>query len=284
MLSTQRSDILEWLKDNTKTSLETLKGLVDIEINTTNGHEIIILNHIEEASTRKALAKCLLAVASQVIQHDFELSVLLLGNSEDSVVSLTNEINELIGGTHANAWIAEAIFFILIVIAEDMHPPGKMLVHTLPHTSATRQGLDGTGIYYDIHLNCLGTAITEAKNYDDLNNGISVSIKSFDKIEQDKLGAELRTVLYNLSPFLSQENKGKLVSEMWKQARTYIPVVFFGSDPSYQKLIERKAFSQYSIPNTHKLLVLNEFNDRDSFYNELKQEMKNQMEEWMQNV
>ncbi|HHT7190703.1 TPA: hypothetical protein ACTZ5N_004145 [Bacillus cereus] len=275
---------MEWLKDNTRDSLDKLKDLIDINIHSTDGHKILVVNHIEEPSTIEVLANCLLSVASQVIQHDFELSVLLLGNSEDSVTTLINEITKLINGTHANAWIAEAIFFILVVVAEDMHPPGKMLVHTLPHTSATRQGLDGTGIYYDTDRDCLGTAITEAKNYDDLNNGISVSINSFSKIEEDQLGGELRTVLYALSPFLSTENKGKLTSEMWKQARTYIPVVFFVSKPSYQILIDRKAFSQYSIPNTHKLLVLNEFNDRDTFYEEVKRQMKNQMEEWMQNV
>ncbi|MFJ7827443.1 hypothetical protein [Psychrobacillus sp. NPDC096623] len=275
---------MDWLKDNTRHALESLKDQVSITIDSTNGHEIITINNIEDPTTRETLANCLLSVASQVIQHDFELSVLLLGNSEDSLKNLISETTGLIEGTHANAWIAEAIFFILVVVAEDMHPPGRMLVHTLPHTSATRQGLDGTGIYYDIHHNCLGTAITEAKNYDDLNNGISVSISSFDKIEKDQLGAELRTVLYPLTRFLSAEHQEKLVSEIWKQARTYIPVVFFGSDPSYQKLIERKAFLKYSIPNTHKLLVLNEFNDRDTFYKEIKLEMKKQMKEWASNV
>lgn len=275
---------MDWLRDNTRHALDSLKDQVSVTIKSTKGHEIITINNLEEPTTRETLANCLLSVASQVIQHDFELSVWLLGNSEDSLTNLINETTELINGTHANAWIAEAIFFILVVVAEDMHPPGQMLVHTLPHTSATRQGLDGTGIYYDKHHNCLGTAITEAKNYDDLNNGISVSIKSFEKVEQDLLGAELRTVLYPLTRFLSTENQGKLVSEMWKQARTYIPVVFFGSDPSYQKLIERKAFSKYSIPKTHKLLVLNEFIDRDTFYKEIKLEMKKQMKEWMNNV
>lgn len=275
---------MDWLKDNTRYALDSLKNQVSVTVNSTNGHEIIIINNIEEPATRETLANCLLSVASQVIQSDFELSVLLLGNSDDALTTLINETTELIEGTHANAWIAEAIFFILVVVAEEMHPPGKMLVHTLPHTSATRQGLDGTGIYYDNHFNCLGTAITEAKNYDDLNNGISVSINSFDKIENDQLGAELRTVLYSLARFLSTENQEKLVSEMWKQARTYIPVVFFGSDPSYQKLIERKAFSKYSIPNTHKLLVLNEFIDRNTFYRDIKLEMKKQMKGWVENV
>ncbi|MDR0140194.1 hypothetical protein RFW18_20755 [Metabacillus idriensis] len=275
---------MEWLKDNTKKSLDELKDLVNFEKNTTNGHEIILVKNIESETTRVALANCLLAVASQVIQHDFELSVFLLGSSQDSIKSLTNEIDTLINSTHANAWIAEAIFFILIVAAENMHSPGKMLVHTLPHTSATRQGLDGTGIYFDNYLNGLGTAITEAKNYDDLNNGISNSISSFKKIEKDQLGAELRTVLYGLTPFLSTANKEKMVSELWKQARTYIPVVFFVSDPSYQLLIERRAFAQYSIPNTHKLLVLNEYIDRESFYKSIKEEMRNQMKEWMLNV
>jgi hypothetical protein len=275
---------LDWLKDNTQIALNKFKDLVSFDKVTTNGHEIILVKNIESENTRVALANCLLAVASQVIQHDFELSVLLLGSSQDSVERLINEIDTLLNSTHSNPWIAEAIFFILIVVAEDMHSPGKMLVHTLPHTSATRQGLDGTGIYFDNYLDCLGTAITEAKNYDNLNNGISTSINSFKKIEQDQLGAELRTVLYGLSPFLSPAYKEKLVSELWKQARTYIPVVFFVSDPSYQILIERNAFSQFAIPNTHKILVLNEFIDRENFYESIKEEMRKQMKEWMQNV
>lgn len=275
---------MEWLKDNTRRALDQFKDLISFDKVTTSGHEIILVKNIESENTRVALANCLLAVASQVIQHDFELSVLLLGSSQDSVKSLISEIETLLNSTHANPWIAEAIFFIMIVIAEDMHSPGKMLVHTLPHTSATRQGLDGTGIYFDNYSDCLGTAITEAKNYDDLNNGVSNSINSFKKIEQDQLGAELRTVLYGLSPFLSSVYKEKMVSELWKQARTYIPVVFFASDPSYQVLIERRAFAQYSIPNTHKILVLNEFVDRETFYRSIKEEMRNQMKGWVQNV
>ncbi|MCY7807173.1 hypothetical protein P8840_16915 [Bacillus spizizenii] len=275
---------MDWLKNKTRKALDEFKDLVNFEKVTTNGHEIVLVKNLESENTREALSNCLLAVASQVIQHDFELSVLLLGTKRDSVKSLIEEIDTLLGSTHSNPWIAEAIFFILVVIAEDLHPPGKMLVHTLPHTSATRQGLDGTGIYFDNHLDCLGTAITEAKNYDDLNNGISNSINSFEKIENDQLGAELRSVLYGLAPFLSPAHREKLFEEFWKQARTYIPVVFFVSDPSYKILIERKAFSRYAIPNTHKILVLNEFIDREKFYNSIKEEMRKQMKEWMQNV
>jgi len=275
---------LEWLKDNTKKALNEFKDLVSFDKVTTEGHEIILVKNLESETTRVALANCLLAVASQVIQHDFELSVLLLNSKRDSVENLIREIDTLLASTHSNPWIAEAIFFILVVIAEDIHSPGKMLVHTLPHTSATRQGLDGTGIYFDNLLDCLGTAITEAKNYDDLNNGISNSINSFQKIEQDQLGAELRSVLYGLSPFLSTAHREKIIGEFWKQARTYIPVVFFVSDPSYRILIERKAFAQYAIPNTHKILVLNEFIDRENFYKSIKEEMRKQMKEWMQNV
>lgn len=272
---------MEWLKDYTKEALNDLKDQVNITVNTTQSHEVVLIENIEEPATMETLAKCLLSIASQVIQNDFKLSVRLLGTSKDSLTNLIKETNKLIDGTHANAWIAEAIFFILIVVAENMHPPGKMLVHTLPHTSATRQGLDGTGIYFDSSSNCFGAAITEAKNYDDLNNGISVSIKSFEKIEKDELGAELRSVLYTLTNFLSEDEQNQLVGEFWKQARTYIPVVFFGSDPSYKIFTERRAFSQYSIPNTHKLLVLNEFMDRDSFYRDIKEIMKENMKEWL---
>ncbi|PES94697.1 hypothetical protein CN510_16750 [Priestia megaterium] len=275
---------MDWLEDDTRDSLKQLKDLVEITLKPTKGHEIIIVSGIEEASTRKALAKCLLAVATQVIQNDFQLSTLLLGKSQESVDKTINETRVLIDGTHANAWIAEAIFFILIVVAEEMHPPGKMLVHTFPHTSATRQGLDGTGIYYDRHYERLGAAITEAKNYDNLNNAVSVSVKSFQKVATDQLGAELRSVFYGLLPFLSAENKSKLSSEFWTETCTYIPALFFVGDPKYRKCQERKTFSNYSIPRTHKLLVLNEFKDRDTFYQEIKEEMQNQMKEWIGNV
>jgi hypothetical protein len=275
---------MEWLKEKTEMALQELKQIITIDHVSNATHQIIKVNGLEAGPAISALSKCLIAVASQIIQSDFQLSVRFLGNTDDRIVVLRNEITALIKATHIDAWIAEAAFFILIAVLEQMHPPGQILAHTLPHTSATRQGLDGTGIYYDSVNNLLGVTISEAKNYDDLNNAVSVSIASFEKIEKDALGGELRTVLFNLEPRIPRDFSELLQGEIWKQSRSYSPVIFFPLNSTYRLDTERKAFEKYVIPCSHKLLILNGFADRPNFYTVIKQEMQTEMSGWLQNV
>ena len=279
-------------------SLAILSERLTIVDTSATTHDVVEIIGFQEAESIEALSTYFVALRAGIIDQAGNICSDLIDDTPDYVNDILQSVHEIITqpadsteeaeswkSTWRNPWIAEGIWHCYMRIAMDrteLHTEGTIIAIDFPHISAKDHGQDVTALYLKGN-GTLGMSIVETKAYRDYPaNAISDAVVTLKDLEAGKHDTRLRQMVTSFRSIISEQNKQRLSSSLWKNERILIPNPHYeANDATVQWGRARPSFSPLEAP---VVIMPNAIYGFDVFFDEIARTMRSKAEELIAHV
>lgn len=268
-------------------SLAWLREHLDFQSTSVSNYTVITVHGCDSDAAIEHIARFLVGAIAQVVRLDLELQPALISSGLDGQAELQQDLAKILhphgeplsdyDRTHTrDPWIGEALGHLVLVLSDQApHPcvPAPVVASHLPHVEARDHGLD---LFAFSHPD-LGVVIGEAKtSKSGIGNGLIDAEVMFDDIEEGKRDHDIRQAVNGLMLALDDGLRGQVVGAIWKDSRSYLPVLCFQSGLNLSTA--RDGLKKLGDNNAGCRLVAFKHADHDQFFHRVAEQMEQAIE------
>lgn len=255
-------------------------------------HTPIQVSGIELPEVTQGLGRALVGVLAGAVRCNIRLAAELLSVGLEDRLELLNDVTELVGAnnsftreeeilfrdTKRNAWIAEGVLHILLVL-QGSEPAdllgGRIQALRQLHSIPTQQGFDAVALY--LQDGELSIAIGESKaSREDGSGQLTEAAKIFKSIDSGEHGRHLRQELTALEGYLSTE-LAEQVSRAVLKRRCYVPSIVH--EKGFDVRRKRTTLEGLAPPVERKRLLVVQLTDFHGFFDSVADAMRSAVSE-----
>ena len=280
-------DLAQRIERDVTASINSLCRVINLEHINHETHSLLLISGITRTDEcLQCLAVYCVGQIANAIQANLSIRADLLGDGEDTIDRLSNDVFSVIGENNnaltleqkrdeRNPLLFEFISHLLVHISvhrPEFHPTGRLIGLFPVHVTVNIPGLDLIALYANEENVGLGVGECKARE-DSPSPALIEASKKFIDIDLGNRDSEIRTNVSLIRFGLPDEYQSRITGAFWREERTYYPFIGYSNRHNPRWGNRRAALMRLNVPPERRILIplAIEFQD---FFDDLSNQMR----------